>query len=84
MSDPIASTIQGFIAAHGWVDDTIDEVALSNTDAEILAKQIRKLCADKACDAVDLACHGWISRPTPASIKRHVRKALEVSNEKDS
>ena len=42
MSDPIAPVIQGFIAAHGWIDDLIDEVAISNTDAEVLANKIRQ------------------------------------------
>jgi hypothetical protein len=73
MSDPIADMVRE------WKYCT--DKGISSKD---IAKQIRNICADKACEAVDLACHGWISRPTPASIKRHVRKALEVSNEKDS
>mgnify|MGYP001556205738 CR=1 FL=1 len=50
MSDPIAPILQGFIAAHGWVDYEIDEVAISNSDAEVLATKIRQQIGKELLD----------------------------------
>jgi hypothetical protein len=63
MRDPIA-------------DILIQHFSCSRNAADFSAKQIRKLMADKACEAVH-HCSEWRQR----EIQQAIRKALEVDDE---